>query len=535
MSTTTVNWAVAAPGKIAAKFAQALSELAKKDSSIRCYAVASRTAEHANEFAKQWGFAKAYGSYEALFADSAVDVVYIANPHPFHAALSLQAISAGKHVVVEKPATVNATSLQQVVDAAHDNNRFYLEAFWSAYNKTILEALDWVRAGKIGAVTHVDTRFCMRKPYDAESRLFNPDLAGGALLDVGIYPLTFSMMVAKAVDDMLKGKSRRSAIDMGSVVEPRRVVSNARIIKGVDRWNGASLTFANGLTATMQSAVDMEPADNAKDAYIYGEKGYIHLPLFWMAETAELFLYDELGVVAKTPVQKIAHPFEVNGYENEIIDATKCILAGRIESPFHTSQDALSVCKVMDMLRSQWHLVYPFEAQEAAKAAAATAQNVSSETKNETSSDTITIYTDGGCSGNPGPGGWGCVIIDGAKEMPLSGGEPSTTNNKMELTAAISALYAVCRNAEWKKRKILVYSDSQYVKNGITSWIKSWKLNGWKTSSKKPVMNKELWEELDELYSSLNVEWAWVKGHAGVKYNEMCDQLCQQEIRSQIQ
>lgn len=142
----------------------------------------------------------------------------------------------------------------------------------------------------------------------------------------------------------------------------------------------------------------------------------------------------------------------------------------------------------------------------------------------------LVIYTDGGCSGNPGPGGWGCVIIDGGNEKQLSGGEKLTTNNRMELTAAISALDAVCSNADWKKRPIAVYSDSQYVKNGITSWIKNWKKNGWKTAAKKPVLNQDLWIKLDELYNQLNIEWKWVKGHAGHKYNEICDSLCQMEM-----
>lgn len=142
----------------------------------------------------------------------------------------------------------------------------------------------------------------------------------------------------------------------------------------------------------------------------------------------------------------------------------------------------------------------------------------------------IVIYTDGGCHGNPGPGGWGVVIIDGNDVHTLSGGEKNTTNNRMELMAAIQSLKAVVSNEQWKSSEINVFSDSQYVKNGITSWIKNWKKNGWKTSAKKPVLNQDLWMQLDELYNALNVNWQWVKGHAGVKYNEMCDQLCQTEI-----
>lgn len=561
MDKTTVNWAVAAPGNIAAKFAEALSALSKKDTAICCYAVGSREIDKANAFAKQWGFSKAYGSYEELFADPAVDVVYIANPHPYHAPLALQALTAGKHVVVEKPAAMNAPLLQQLIDFAHDKNLFFLEAYWTAFNPTALEALDDIRAGKIGTVIHADINFCMKKAYDPQSRLFNPELGGGALLDVGIYPLTFAMMVSHAADDMAKGRTKRSVLDSTSVNEPRRIVSNARISKGVDCFNSTELTFANGMTAVLKSAVDMEPADNPKDAYIYGTKGYIRIPLFWMCQQAELFAYKDAEGADAVSVEKINHPFDVNGYEYEIVEATKCILSGRIATLLHSPADALAVCKVMDILRSQWHLVYPCETagnsgnaitdasgNKITGAAGTSSANTSgngmtgSTTSNSVSggsaagasSDTITVYTDGGCHGNPGPGGWGCVILDGQKETTLSGGEPSTTNNKMELMAAISALAAVAQNKSWKTKKIVVYSDSQYVKNGITTWIKSWKQNGWKTSNKKPVLNQDLWEELDELYSALNVQWSWVKGHAGVKYNELCDQLCQQEIRSQM-
>ena len=104
----------------------------------------------------------------------------------------------------------------------------------------------------------------------------------------------------------------------------------------------------------------------------------------------------------------------------------------------------------------------------------------------------LIVYTDGGCSGNPGPGGWGCVIVDGADETRLSGGLAHTTNTQMELTAAIKALETICLNDKWNKRHVEVFSDSQYVKNGITSWIKKWKVNGWMTANRKPVLNREL-------------------------------------------
>lgn len=132
----------------------------------------------------------------------------------------------------------------------------------------------------------------------------------------------------------------------------------------------------------------------------------------------------------------------------------------------------------------------------------------------------IKIYTDGACSGNPGPGGWGVLILDGQTPQELKGGEADTTNNRMELFAAITAL----ENTD-KTAKIDLYTDSQYVRGGITQWITNWKKNGWKTANKKPVKNIDLWQRLDEAVNQHNVEWHWVKGHAGHPENERADEL----------
>ncbi len=142
----------------------------------------------------------------------------------------------------------------------------------------------------------------------------------------------------------------------------------------------------------------------------------------------------------------------------------------------------------------------------------------------------IVIYTDGACSGNPGPGGWGCVVLADGKEYTSSGGEQATTNNRMELCAAIAALSTVMQNPDWQQRPVKVNIDSQYVKNGITTWIKSWKAKGWRTAEKKPVKNRDLWETLDSFNNQLNVTWNWVKGHSGIKYNELCDKLATSEV-----
>ncbi len=142
----------------------------------------------------------------------------------------------------------------------------------------------------------------------------------------------------------------------------------------------------------------------------------------------------------------------------------------------------------------------------------------------------ITIYTDGGCLGNPGPGGWAYVLSsDGSFSKEASGSQRDTTNNRMELTAVIEALKAA---RELKAERIDLYTDSQYVKNGITGWIHKWKVNGWRTASKDPVKNKEYWVELDALASRLPVAWHWVKGHAGIAGNERCDVLVKAAMES---
>ena len=141
----------------------------------------------------------------------------------------------------------------------------------------------------------------------------------------------------------------------------------------------------------------------------------------------------------------------------------------------------------------------------------------------------INIYTDGACSGNPGKGGWGVVILDNKKEILLNGGDHHTTNNKMELTAAIRAL----EYFETKK-DLIIHTDSKYVKDGIESWIINWKKNGWKTSTKKIVKNKELWMQLDSLINNHNITWKWVKGHAGFEFNEKADELARKYIESNI-
>ena len=138
---------------------------------------------------------------------------------------------------------------------------------------------------------------------------------------------------------------------------------------------------------------------------------------------------------------------------------------------------------------------------------------------------TVVIYTDGACKGNPGPGGWGALLEYDGRRKELFGGEPHTTNNRMELIAVIRALEALTRESD-----VAIYTDSQYVKNGIEAWIHGWKRNGWKTSDRKPVKNEDLWRELDELASRHRISWHWVRGHDDNPGNERADALANQGV-----
>jgi ribonuclease HI len=137
----------------------------------------------------------------------------------------------------------------------------------------------------------------------------------------------------------------------------------------------------------------------------------------------------------------------------------------------------------------------------------------------------VEIYTDGACRGNPGPGGWGAILRSGKHEREFYGGEPATTNNRMELTAAIRALEALRRRC-----RVALYTDSQYVRQGITDWLAAWKQRGWRTSDRKAVKNQDLWQRLDELAAIHEIEWHWVRGHAGHPENERADLLANRGI-----
>lgn len=337
-----VNWAILAPGIIANSMAEAITGTAKKDKRIQPYAVASRDLERSKDFAEKWGFKKAYGSYDELFDDPNVDVIYVANPHAFHFDSVMKALDHGKHVLCEKPAGVNMSQLTQMIKKAEVKELFFMEAMWTAFNPCVNKVVDEINKGSLGKVKHIESRFCNRLPYDPKSRMFAPELAGGALLDLGIYNIYFSMIMAQS-----------TKIDTYN--------SSVRLYKGVDVWNSVNLSFDNGITASFQSACDMSAASDTHNATIFCENGYITLHNFFMAQKARVHMFTKEWGNTNVVSKVIRAPFGINGYEYEMIETTNCILEGKLQSEKFKHEDSIKLCQIMDRLREDWKMKYPFE------------------------------------------------------------------------------------------------------------------------------------------------------------------------------
>lgn len=337
-----VNWAILAPGIIANSMAKAMKGSAENDNRIRLYAVGSRDLARAKEFADKWGVKKAYGSYEELLADPEVDAVYISNPHAFHYESALACLKARKHVLCEKPAGCNIGQLNKMIETAQANKLFFMEAMWSAFNPSIKAMRNCIVNGAIGELKHIESYFCNRLPYDPQSRMWNPDLAGGALLDLGIYNIYVSAL--------LNGFSK--VVNKSSTV---------RMYKNVDAWENVTFTYENGVTASFESSCDMTAGTNTHNAIIYGTKGHITVENFFMAQKFYIHTYKNEWGNDNEITHEIEYPFDVNGYEYELIHATGCILEGKLESDVHTFEKSRNLCAMMDSLRKDWGMVYPFE------------------------------------------------------------------------------------------------------------------------------------------------------------------------------
>lgn len=324
-----IRWGIIATGGIAEKFCEALRyESARSGKSVLA-AVASRDIEKARKFALRYGIQTSYGAYQDLLNDPAIDAVYIATPHNTHASLSLVALEAGKAVLCEKPVSIFAKDLFPVLEMARKKNSFYMEAMWMKCNPSFRKALEWVHEGRIGKPTYISADFFLDAPYDPKSRLYDPELGGGALLDVGIYPVTCAVMFAGRTKP-----SRLSAIlDLND--------------DGVDLSDHVHCVWDSGIQADLASSITHKGVESVRSAAILGTKGSIYLPFFWMAQKAVLSGDDD------TVAEVFSSPFECNGYEYEIREVEECLFSGKIESPVQTWADSIMVMELLDQIRKK--------------------------------------------------------------------------------------------------------------------------------------------------------------------------------------
>ena len=335
MSDTTVRWGVIGPGRIANRFAESLAGVP----GAQLVAVASRDLPRAQEFAQRHGAARAHGDYAALFGDAGVDAVYIATPHTHHAAVAIEALNAGKAVLCEKPLTVNASQARDVIAAARTGERFLMEAFWTRFLPVYGQVRRWLDEGRIGRVTGIESFFGYAVPRVADDRQFNAALAGGALLDIGVYCISIAQSLFKGPLTLL---------DATATVGPTGVDEDlqARVAVGEQ---GIELRFHASLTFKLYNAFSIK-----------GELGEILVTEpFW--DTGQAVLLPN----GQAPVASFS-PHRVNGFEYQVQEVQQCLARGALESDTMPWADSLAVLTCMDQIRAAVGVRYPFEVETTA-------------------------------------------------------------------------------------------------------------------------------------------------------------------------
>lgn len=324
----TLGWGFVGLGRIAHAFAR---DLALFDDA-RLVAVGSRSASRAFAFGQEHGAQECFGSYEEVFSHPGVDVVYVATPHHSHAALSIAALQAGKHVLCEKPVAINARETATIVEAARANGRFFMEALWSRFNPAIMDVLGRIHNGDIGAIRHVQADFSFPVHVVDGSRTHDPEQGGGSLLDVGIYPLFLAYVL----------------LGVPSSVEARMIAHRT----GVDHQMGMVLQYDEAI-ATLYSGF---ASQSTMQAAIGGEKGRITIhPMWHEAEDYTMFSPGDWKG------QRFHRPKRGHGFSHEIEACHAGIRAGRIECPEWTHADSLQLMKILDRVRASAGLTYPHE------------------------------------------------------------------------------------------------------------------------------------------------------------------------------
>jgi predicted dehydrogenase len=324
----TLRWGILATGLIA--------DLQTADllrAGLTVTAVGSRTQASADRFGERYGIPHRHGSYEALCADPSVDIIYVATPHPMHVDNAVMALEAGKHVLVEKAFTVNAAEAQRIVAAATAGKRFAMEAMWTRFLPTMVRAMEIVRGGGIGTPRVLIADHNQYLPYDGHERLHEPELGGGAILDLGIYPLSLANRVFGA---------------------PARITARGTLTNlGVDELAAIILEYSSGAQSSIHTGF-LTPGPNV--ASIIGDAGRIDIDSVWYTQTS--FTHrDQQGAV----VERYTETIEGRGMQYQALEVERCIGAGLLESPVMPLSETLSIMETMDEIRRQIGVVYPSE------------------------------------------------------------------------------------------------------------------------------------------------------------------------------
>ncbi|MEO9892903.1 Gfo/Idh/MocA family oxidoreductase [Aurantibacter sp.] len=323
----TIRWGIAGPGNIAHKFAKDLQLV----EGGRISAVGSRSLDRAATFAKEYGAENSYSSYEALFESDTIDVVYIATPHNSHAELTLLAIKHGKHVLCEKPAGINKKEVQEMISAARDKGVFFMEALWSRFNPAIRKVKELVDANEIGKIGYLKADFAFYGlDRDEEGRLLNPNLAGGSLLDIGIYPIFLAyLFLGKPKEIMAKSKFHTTGVE----------VQTSMIF---DYENAQALLYSGNTT------------ESECKAEIAGDKGSLFLPSRW---------HEAQGYILEKDRKCEAFELLRNGlgYTHEIEAVHDCVNNQKLESELWSHKNSLDLIEILDAVRAQTGITFPFE------------------------------------------------------------------------------------------------------------------------------------------------------------------------------
>ncbi len=325
----TIKWGIIGAGNISSTFATSLNNMEYTE----LVAVASRDMTRGKEFATKYNAKKVYDSYEALAKDEDIDVIYIGTPHSEHLKNAEICIRNKKAVLCEKAFTTNAKETKYLMKLAKENNVFLMEAMWTKFLPVTLKVKEWIKEGRIGNISNlqINSGFC--REMDNTHRLLNPELSGGALLDIGIYAITYAIHMMEQLPTSISSKVKKAET-------------------GVDIQESILFQFENGALATLNAAVRTEVG---KNAIIIGEKGRIEVPSFWSGK--EAFLYSADG----TLMESFKEDTNIRGYEYEAYEVNRCLREGKLESNINPLKDTLDIMEIMDGLRAEWGIIYPHE------------------------------------------------------------------------------------------------------------------------------------------------------------------------------